>query len=394
MVRQRFWRSEMLFLAAYSLWLVFAAIRLTDLRKIIPDYADLRSCAITLSMILLALKFYVDDRLDLTALAALLVVGLFVVIFRHTEAEQPLYMILFICSMRNVDYKNVFRVSLVIQALVMGLAVVAVMTGLMENVAWSEYGRVRLAYGYSFCTYGAHIAMFMTLTYMSLKRTLKLWQTILLVGFNLLWFLGTNTNTDLYLFMLAVMGCILISLGRTGFSDRRWAKAVFMLAGPVIAGVSLAAQFLYVDSDWRWFKVNGFLNNRLKLGHMGIEEYGITLWGQKIKWVGAGSMRKNPGLIYNYVDCSYLKYLLHYGIVFEILLLIGIVLLGKFVAEQKNPGLQVAFLCWLLFGAIDAELFHMDFQPIMLLLGCVFMSGQREKNTVLKSNMQLLQAGG
>ncbi len=393
MVRQRFWRSEMLFLAAYSLWLVFAAFRLTYLRSILPitQYRDL---AVDFSMILLALKFFVDGDLSPKTVAGLVIIGLFSVILRHTEADQPLYMLLFLCSMRNVDYKKVFRTSIVIQAFVMAATVLSARYGVIKNDNWEMAGRIRYDWGYTFCTYGAHIAMFMSLVYMSIKRTLKTWQAVLLLGFNYLWYLGTNTNTDLILFLFSVVGCYLISISRFGFASGKFRKICFMLAGPVIAGVSITAQYLYDDSSNYWIMANDFVNGRLGLGHQGLMDYPLTLWGQKIRWVGAGSVKKHPDLIYNYVDCSYLKYLLNYGIVFEILLLLGIVLLGKYVADQQNPGLQMAFLCWLIFGAIDAELFNLDFQPILLLLGYAFSNRTHAEAEGASSVLQLSRVGG
>ena len=84
--------------------------------------------------------------------------------------------------------------------------------------------------------------------------------------------------------------------------------------------------------------------------------------------MGASGNRLHPDWVYNYVDCSYLKYLLNYGLIFFILLMLAIVLLGKWVADTRNPGMVIAYLIWLAFGMIDAELFELAFQPFMLLL--------------------------
>ncbi len=391
-MNERFTRSESLFLAAYSLWLVFAAIRLTYLKDLFA-FSDLQKIAVDLAVVLLLIKLYTDDLLKEASLAGIAVIGLFYIIFRHTGAEQPMYMILFLFSARNVDLKKVFRVTIVIQLAVMIATVSTALLGIIPNEIWTEH-RERLAYGYTYCTYGSHIAMFLSLLYMSLKRTLKLHQAAILFGFNFLWYLGTDTNTDLYLFVFSIAGCYLISVLRFGFDSRKIAKICYMAVGPVIVAIALTAQFLYDGSQRFWVKASEFVNGRIRLGHEGIDLFGITVWGQKIKWVGAGGARKHPDWVYNYVDCSYLKYLLHYGIVFEILLLLGIILAGKYVAESRNPGLQVAFIAWLIFGAIDAEFFSLDFQPVMLLMGCAFMSKTEYSPARMPEFLRLSRAGG
>ena len=91
------------------------------------------------------------------------------------------------------------------------------------------------------------------------------------------------------------------------------------------------------------------------------------------------------------MDCSYLKYLLHYGIVFFVLLMIGIMIMGIWASDTKNVGFQIAFIIWLAFGMIDAELFEPAFQPFMLLLARALCE---MKPTCVRAVPQVLPHGG
>ena len=394
-MKQRLSRSEILFLAAYGLWLIFAVLSLTYFKDFIP-LSDIRKAVEKIVVLLLACKLLEDNELDTGTLLGLAVMGLAWVICQKADITDLYLYAWFIFSMRNLDYRRVFRFTILLQLVLMGLTVGCTLMGLLPNELWrasmvqelagdvsqsSEY-RDRYSWGYTYCTYGSHIALFLTLTYMSLKKTLKLWQALMLLAFNLLWLKGTNTYTDLFLFLFSIIGLYVVSRLQLGFSSRKIARILYALAGPAMAVISIGAQYLYDGREPLWRRANSFFNGRLKLGNEGIREYGIPLLGQKLKWVGARGAKLHPDWVYNYVDSSYLKYAIHYGILFEIVLLVGLFALGWKVAEEKNPGLQMAFLTWVIYGMIDAELLVLAMQPIMLLLGLVLAGGGAKRGTV------------
>ncbi len=390
---KRYSRSEILFLTAYSLWLIFEVLNLTYFRQMMP-LSDIRQGVRKLVYLLLILKLYDDNELDAGTLAGLAVIAVTYLICRRAEITDLFVSVCFIVSMRNVDYRKVFRVTIILQLLIMAATVTTSISGLLPNELWTGPDmRERYDWGYTYCTYGSHIAMFLSLLYMSLKKTLKLWQALLLFGFNYLWARGTMTNTDLYLFIFSIAGTYLLGRMQLAFDNKRIEKLCFFLIGIIVPATALTAQVIYDGSEALWLKANLFFNGRLKLGHDGLDEYGIPLLGRKIRWVGAGSKKKHPDWIYNYVDCSYLKYAIHYGIIFEVILLVGIVLLGIWVAGNTNPGLKIAYISWLIFGMIDAELLVLSFQPIMLLLGYVFAARQNAPELRME-NMPVVKCGG
>lgn len=362
-------RSEFVFFVAYALWLLIAVIKLTYLKSLLP-FATIKDYVEKITVLLLLIKFIDDDKYGLKGIFGIFIVGVLYYVSIQAQAPGIMIPIYFVFSARNVDYRAIFKVTIAIQLLVMTTSVLCSLTGIIPNEVWDAETRGRYSLGYTFCTYGSHIAFFITLMYMSLRKKLRFLEVIGLLAFNFVWFEATNTRIDLLLCIPAIVGCYALGKLKIEIRDNWFYRIVFMGAGPVIAGGAIAAQWFYVNENAIFSKINTALNGRLYYGNQALHEYGITFLGQYIKWIGRGGVKKNPGWVYNYVDCSYVKYLTHYGLFFLVILLLGIALMANKVIKEKNIGLCVAFLFWLLYGAIDAELFELAFQPFMLMLGC------------------------
>lgn len=80
----------------------------------------------------------------------------------------------------------------------------------------------------------------------------------------------------------------------------------------ILALISIALSILYNNSSEFFFRLNDSLHSRLSLAHRGIVEYGIHLFSNGMPMYGMSSSADG---FYNFVDCSYMKILLSFGIV-------------------------------------------------------------------------------
>lgn len=365
---KRFSRSEFLFFTAYVLWLLFAVLKLTYLKELIP-YKTVNGYVEKAVFILLLLKLLDDDKYGLKGILGIAVVGILYYVSIQANAPGIMIPIYFVYSARNVDYKDVFKVTMVVQLTIMAVSVVCSLRGIIPNEIWDEETRARYSLGYTFCTYGSHISFFLTLIYMSIRKNIHFAEMVFLLAWNFIWYEVTDTRIDLLLCIPAVVGCYVLPKFHFQIKDNWFWRIALMAAGPVLAGVAIGGQWFYKAGHPLWERLNTMLNGRLYYGHEAIANYEFTFLGQYIKWIGRGSLKKHPDWIYNYVDCSYLKYLLHYGIFFFCLLMLTIIIVGGSIPKKSNIGLSIGFLLWLIYGMIDAELLDLSFQPFMLLLG-------------------------
>lgn len=392
---KRLTRGEICFFTAYAVWLLFAVINLTYLKELIPSFKQINGFIADVVLLILLIKFLEDETYEKKALLGLVLLGILFYVSRRSNAESIMMVFYFIYSARNIDFADILKISIGVQLLVMITAVAASLLGIIPNEIWYEMYRVRYSLGYTYCTYGSHVFLFLTLMYIALRKRLGLVEAAgLLVG-NYLWFLITDTRIDLLLSVPAVLFAYIWEHGQKEMKNGFWERMCFVWSGPFIAAIMIFAHVFYNPENPVWNQLNNRLNNRLILGKSAIEQYGITLFGQYIKWVGRGGLKKHPDWIYNYVDSSYLKYLLNYGVFFLVALLAGIVLAGRYlVGKEKKKGYCVAFLFWLLYGAMDAELFVLSFQPFILLCGLGFRETVYEQQRkVKKANRKKWETG-
>lgn len=371
-MEKRFTKGEICFFTAYVLWLLFAVIKLTYLQDLIP-IKKINGFVEDAVPIILIVKFLEDEKYEKKAFAGLIILGILFYVSKCSNAASIMLTVYFIYSARNIAFEYILKATMAVQLLVMTASVWASLLGIIPNEIWDAETRSRYSLGYTFCTYGSHIFFFMTLMYIALRKRLLLLEVIGLLAGNYIWFFITNTRIDLLLSVPAILLAYVWEYGQKEMKGGFLNKLFFVWSGPLIAVGAVLAHVFYTEGNpiWEWLDLS--LNGRLSLGNSAISQYGITFFGQYIKWIGRGSLKKHPDWIYNYVDSSYLKYLLHHGIFFMIVLITGIVLAGIYlVKKEKNKGLCIAFLFWLIYGAVDAELFVLSFQPFILLCGIGF----------------------
>ena len=153
-------RSELLFYVAYILWLVFAVMKLTYLKDLVP-YKTINEFVENVVMVLLLLKLLDDDRHGLKGMVGIAIVGILYYVSIQAKAPGIMIPIYFIYSARNINYKDIFKVTMAIHLGVMAMSVVCSLNGIILNETWDEETRARYSLGYTFCTYGSHISFFL-----------------------------------------------------------------------------------------------------------------------------------------------------------------------------------------------------------------------------------------
>lgn len=370
-MRRSVTRGEFLFFCAYILWLLVSVVKLTYLKSLMP-YKEISNIAENIVLLLLALKLMGDEKFTVRDWIGIVVLTLINVIAANAEMPMLFMTVFFIFSARNIDLMSIFKITFIVQMSIMVITVSCALGGIIPNESWDEGARQRLAMGYTFCTYGSHIFFFLSLNYMVLRKKINALEVLgLLVG-NYVWYMLTDTRIDLLLSFLA----IILVYAWQRMRKIKWNNVGWSLllgnVGVLAAIASIVVQWFYNESNAILFKVNQILNARIWYGWLACKTYGITLLGQAIKWVGRGGIKKDPYKVYNYVDSSFLKFFLNYGLIFFIFLLLGLVIAGIYVQGYQNKALAVAFVFWIIYGMVDAELLELAFHPFMFLLSSCF----------------------
>ena len=142
-----------------------------------------------------------------------------------------------------------------------------------------------------------------------------------------------------------------------------------MAAPGLICSFSIAIHAFYNSSSRIWRAFNDLLSGRLELGKNGIADFGYTLFGQKIEWIGF-SLEGTGTEKYNYVDCSYLRLLLEYGLFFLIVVIFIYSIIMYKAISQKNYFLAWVIAFVLVISITEPRLMNLTFNPLPILLLC------------------------
>ena len=161
-------------------------------------------------------------------------------------------------------------------------------------------------------------------------------------------------------------------------------KKLFVFFPSVICVFAIAIHYFYNPDNELWMKLNDLLSGRLRLGKQGIAEYGISLLGNSIKWVGYSADAVEG--TYNYVDCSYLQILLEYGLIFLVMVIaIYTVIIYKAV-KNENYFLLWSVIFVLIFSITEPRLMNLSFNPFPLLVMCNLDSKEKDPESEKKIN--------
>ena len=118
------------------------------------------------------------------------------------------------------------------------------------------------------------------------------------------------------------------------------------------------------DKEITWLVIDAIMSGRLQFGQDAILEKGIPLFGQVYKMYGGGNSL--GGNEYNYIDNSYIQFLVILGIVATLAFIFCYVRLCLRAYKQNDVVLLLAVFASALFGVITQFQFNYAFCPLVL----------------------------
>lgn len=278
-----------------------------------------------------------------------------------------------IVGAKDIEFDKILKVYLGISVTLMLITFSASQYGWIENLQYfnprGDEIYVRYCYGSVYPTdYAAHwffiVLAIAVLFEQSLKTIGKLWIS-LLVAFSV--YLTSNAQTT----MLCLIGfaglCVFERVFRNYMSQ---IEKVFRWTPVVCAAGFLALAYSY-DSTKTWMvKLDTMLSFRLQLSKQGFDNFPIKLFGQNIFEVGLGSSTEGRDY-YFFLDDSYIRILLKYGLVLFVITLVLLVVLSKRASEEKRFVLVMALVAIAVHSFMENRLIDMAFNPMIFAMFAV-----------------------
>lgn len=117
---------------------------------------------------------------------------------------------------------------------------------------------------------------------------------------------------------------------------------IFIFSIPFLFAISLIATLSYDETNPLWLIIDLAFSSRLSLGLDGIKEYGITWFGNNFFLVGAGY--SGATMDYNYIDSTYIQFLLRWGVVIMTIILFAFYKIGRCAYRRNDKTLLFSLL--------------------------------------------------
>lgn len=320
--------GELLFFILFIPWVALVMLTQSTLYyKYIADYHMIWRIPLHLIPILVVcVKILLFDKTSLMK-KALMILALLLAMFQFFSItfDDDLFLpVILVLASCDIDLKKILKVYLWESVAITATTTIMSLIGFIPNITSHQYSRTRYSLGAIWCTDYAAKFFFMLLICLYLYSKKMKW-------FHWIGLLALSTVVFYFTFGKLDFICMILSLLVFFFHEQIekkdaasklksiWEKFLEKFAPfftPIAAAIMAILTVAYSSSNAFLSKLDHALTGRLDLGHRAISEIGITLFGQRVTWIGMGNSatgRAPEG--YNFVDCSYLNILFTFGVI-------------------------------------------------------------------------------
>ena len=296
----------------------------------------------------------------------LLLISLIVAYFSHNKFL--LITAVIILTIKNYDLKRIFKISFI--SLLSFFAVVTIFSqfNIIPDWIFERDDVIRHSLGFIYPTDCFSIYLLIVLLYFAAyKDKYNILYIILLEVLNVLLFIYTNGRLSFYLINITLILMLLLKSNRIksiiqSIINFKVCKVVIWLFPFILLSLFMFVVFSYNQEKEFAYKVDDILSGRVRLTSEAFEEYKVTLFGDKIDWYGWGgygynnTLSNNVKYEYNFVDSSYPRILLDYGVILSMVILCGYSFLLIYFIKQKDLIMFFVFMIILVWSLIEPSI--------------------------------------
>lgn len=275
-----------------------------------------------------------------------------------------------IVGAKDVDFKKILKVYLVIGITIMVIAFAASQYGLIEDLQYitirGEETYTRHAYGIIYPTdFAAHVfyMVLAVLVYFDHKLSMicKCWICILA---SVCVYMVANAQTS----TLCLWGCALLCVFERVFRKYMNTIGKFLRWIPVVCAIVFCSlAYMYNPATGWMVKLNELLSTRLEISKKAFDMYEIKWFGQYIPEIGSGmSIEYKPD--YFFLDDVYIRILLEYGLVLFVVVLLMLVMTSRNAIAEQNYLLVISLVVIAVHSIMEHHLLETAYNPIILAL--------------------------
>ena len=295
----------------------------------------------------------------------------------RTSKEFSLFsMGIFVLGARNVNFKRIIKIYLYIGLVLLAFVVLSAMAGLIRNLVYRRdmTNIIRQSFGIAYPTdFAAHV-LYLILAYAYLKFGKIKWYdyVVFLAAAGFLVKFSDARLSD-YAIILAIP---VLWIGQRAQKDHLLSRfiASFYWAVPIVSAyLVIIASYFFRPSSHFLNKINNASSGRLYLGHKAISEYGFSMFGKQIVehgWGGANGLKMSQSSPSNYffVDSSFLRMTILYGIIMAIIILLAMTKISWDSFQKESFALASIIVIVSVSAMVEQRLLDLAYDPFLIAL--------------------------
>ena len=333
---------------------------------------------ILLALILVKLFLYGRNTPIRTMLCGVLAMSVLTIYKTTRDINLPImaYLVIGACG---VSFNKILSVYTAVGAPFLVICIAASQFGVIPDLIDAGRG-IRHSFGIIFPTdFAAHVT-FLVLAWGGMRGKRLTWPELgvfALFAWAVKYFCDARTSFISLLVFTALCACTKLydRYGNALKSRLRkvlqtvWTALQLLASNSIVILSALMVVLTWSYSDSAFSQtLDRLFSGRLMLGKWAFEDYGIPLLGQEVVMQGLGYSETQELGYYFYIDCSYIKMLICYGLLASVVIWVAYMLLGRRAVKDGN-----IWLVWML-GVIglhctmEHHLMEIAYNPFLLAL--------------------------
>lgn len=283
-----------------------------------------------------------------------------------------LFLIAFlIIGAKDVSIDKILKIYLIISVIMLFATFGASMCGWIENLQYWKGYKMRFSFGMIYPTdFATHIFYIMLAAICLFNRKICFVEAIIICAIAGVVFQLTVAYTS-FLCMLCVAFCIVLNwfLAKKNVEVKDGITTRLISLAPIVfSTLFIGMAVLYDEKKAKWVAIDNFLSERLQNSKIGLDINGFNLWGKYIEEQGWGRsvIEKED---YFFLDDSYIRIMLEYGIVVLIVVLSMMVVSSRRAAKARRITMVFAIAIVSLHSFMEHHMLEIAYNPFIL---CVF----------------------
>lgn len=285
-----------------------------------------------------------------------------------------------IVGAKNIHFDRILKVFFGVSLVILAAAMICSQAGMIENLVYpSVRGGVRQCFGTIYPTdFAAHIFYMAMAALCMNNRRIHIADIVIVGALGVFVYKACSAFTGTMTLGLAAIGMIAVMIVQRRLEQKEelagtdaplgWWNGLlrFLTLAPVFfAALFIGMVHLYRPESAFWAKLDQILSLRLSVSAEGTANYAYRLFGQHVEEFGNGRSIETREH-YFFLDDSYLRMALIYGIVILIVVLLMMIIIANRAVRYQRCMLYLAMLLIALHCFMEQHLLEMAFNPFIL----------------------------